>query len=300
VFYRDPPATERSGTLDVPGALLLVVGVVSLLLGVGGSWPALTLPLALIALIAFAWVERQAAEPILPLPLFRIPVIASATLCNMLMGGVMLGILMYTPLYVQSVLQTSPTGAGASVAPMLVGWPLAAALGGRMLKRVGYRKLVRVGLLVGCLSTSAMWLVVTHAVSLFALQVSTLGFGIGMGLANISLLIAVQETVDFRSRGAATAVTMFFRNVGGTVAVGALGVLVAHAVRDDVSPQLLSELLGPGGVRGLAGDQLVHAAAAMQHGMLPVFLTVAVLGGLLAVAGWTFPDARMQVSPERA
>jgi hypothetical protein len=131
--------------------------------------------------------------------------------------------------------------------------------------------------------------VASHEVTLAGLQLATFGLGAGMGFANIALLIAVQESVDFSRRGVATATNVFFRMIGGTVAVGALGVLVAHAVRDQVSPKILADLLGPTHGQLLAPELLGSASAAMQRGMLPVFGVVALLGGLSAIAGMTFP-----------
>lgn len=299
-FYRDPPSAVRSAAIDVLGALLLVAGVLALLLGVGGFIPVVCLPLSLLLLVAFLWVEARAREPILPLTMFGSRVISSACVCNALMGGIMMGVLMYTPLYVQSVLQTTPTGAGAAVAPMLVGWPIASALGSRFLPRLGYRLLVRGGLALVCIATVGLYWVVGHGVSLFAMQAAAALLGLGMGFANIALLIAVQESVDFRRRGVATATSMFFRNVGGTVAVGALGELVAHAVRDEVSPQLLAELLGPSHGHMLPPEVFAHSAAAMQQGMLPVFTAVAVLGLLVAAGSWTFPYVGVDLARPRA
>jgi EmrB/QacA subfamily drug resistance transporter len=293
-FYHDPPASDRQRTLDLVGAALLTLGVLALLAGVSGYSARFTLPLALVLLALFCWSERKASEPILPFDLFTIPAIRAAGICNVLMGAVMMGALMYTPLYVQSVLHTTPTGAGASVAPMLVGWPLASTLSGRLLPRVGYRMLVRVGLTLTAISTLALWWVCSHGVTLIALQVAMFAFGTGMGLANTALVIAVQESVGFQRRGVATAASMFFRMIGGTVAVGALGVLVAHAVRHEVSPAVLSELLGPAHGASLPPALFASASAAMQRGMLPVFLAVAVLGALVGVSGWMFPRVRTQ------
>lgn len=299
-FYRDPPATTRPGALDVPGAVLMMMGVLSLLLGVGGWIPAISLPASGLLLLAFVWVEARAQEPILPLSMFTIRSMASATACNLLTGCVMMGVLMYTPLYVQAVLQTTPTAAGASIAPMLLAWPIASALGGRVLPRFGYRPLVRIGLTVVSIATVALWWEVRRSPSLAGIQVAMFALGLGMGFANIALLIAVQESVDFRRRGVATATTMFFRNVGGTVATGALGVLVAHAVRDEISAPLLAELLGPTHGKLLAPDVLARSAGAMQQGMLPVFASVAVMGVLVLISGWTFPHVGLDMSRPRA
>jgi MFS family permease len=194
------------------------------------------------------------------------------------------------------VLHTTPTDAGAAIAPMLIGWPIASALGGRLLPRLGYRLLVRSGLSVVFVATLVVYVVLKQSLGLTALRLAMFLFGTGMGFANTALIIAVQESVDFRQRGVATASSMFFRTIGGTLAVGALGVLVAHAVSDDVSPRVLTELLGPTHGATLEPALFAQASAAMARGMLPVFLALCVVGALVALTGFAFPkiQARRQ------
>lgn len=289
-FFRDPELSGAERSLDTAGAASLCLGVLSLLAAVAGLHPLVTLPLAVIAVAAFIKIEARAAEPLLPLSLFRIPAISRASVCGVLMGGVMMGTLMYTPLYVQAVRHTTPTEAGAAIAPMLIGWPIASALGGRILPRVGYRLLVRAGLGVVALATLVVYEVIQRGGSLSALRAATFLFGTGMGFANTALVIAVQESVAFRQRGVATASTMFFRNIGGTVATGGLGVLVAQSVQGDVSPHVLTELLGPTHGRLLDPGLFQRASSALAQGMLPVFVAIAILGALVALAGLTFPN----------
>jgi EmrB/QacA subfamily drug resistance transporter len=293
-FFYDPERSQRRHTLDLAGAATLTLGVLALLAGAGGFAAIVTLPLAVVAIALFIAIERRAKEPILPLTLFEIPAISAASVCSVLMGGVMMGMVMYTPLYVQSVLHTTPTEAGASIAPMLIGWPLTSALAGRLLPRVGYRVLVRGGLTLVAASSLAVYAVLKLGLGISWLRIATFCFGSGMGFANTALVIAVQESVKFRQRGVATASALFFRTIGGTISVGALGVLVAHAVRDDVSPRVLSELLGPTQGRLLDSATFASASAGMANGMLPVFVALAALGGLVALAGWLFPQIETQ------
>jgi EmrB/QacA subfamily drug resistance transporter len=272
-FYRDPERAAAPGRLDVAGALILSLTVLALLAGVGGRSPAVTLPLAALGLAAFLAVERRAPEPMIPLSLFRDRVIAVASVAGALMGAVMMASLTYLPLHVQSVLRGSPTEAGTAVAPMLIGWPVASAVAGRLLARVSYRALVRVGLAALGAATFALW--------------RLLAGGAGTG----AMIVVVQERAGFAMRGVATASTMFFRTIGGAVAVGALGALLARRVAGDVPESLLRQMLGPEHGAGVDPAVLHAAGAHLAGAMVVVFGAIAALGALAALTGPFFPAA---------
>jgi EmrB/QacA subfamily drug resistance transporter len=296
-FYAPEGATGERHRLDLAGAFWLTVAVIALLAGVSGVHPVFTLPASALALIAFVRVEQKAEEPILPLSLFRVPAIAGSSVCSALMGSAMMALITYTPLFAQATRHVTATEAGATIAPMLIGWPLAATLGGRILPRIGYRILVRGGLtLVGISSVVACFLVAREA-PLSAFRVTIFFFGAGMGFANTALIIAVQQAVEFGERGVATASAMFFRNVGGAVAAGGLGVVLAHAVGPELPPEVLRKLLGPERGEGLDPALISATSDALARGMTPIFIAAAAIGTLVAVAGWAFPQVALTRAP---
>lgn len=276
--------------IDVLGALLLSAFVLTLLGGARGSIALLAA--SAIALVLFVVAERRHPSPMLPIDLLTRRLIAVSSACGALLGAVMSAVVIYVPLYVQSVLLRSATMAGTTVAPMLVGWPLASALSGRMLLRTGPRPLVRVGLAAVAVSAVVIDRVIAGGGSIIALQVTMFFVGIGMGLANTALLIAVQESVGFAQRGVATATTMFFRTIGGALAVGILGSLLASVLAGRVPEEILDELLGPEHGRTLAPELVRTIGGVLQSGMTTLFHVVAgvsVAGTLLAVV---FPDVK--------
>ena len=191
-------------------------------------------------------VERRAAEPLLPLDLFRERILAVSSATGALLGAAMITMVTFVPLWVQSVLGGSPTQAGAAIAPMAVGWPIASALAGRLIPRTGFRALVRAGCSLTAASGTAVALLLRPGTPLRAAQALTFAYGVGMGLANTPLIIAVQSSVPWSRRGVATASTMFFRTIGGTLAVGVLGGVLAHALAGSgASAEVVERLLGP-------------------------------------------------------
>src|SRR5438067_2458466 len=130
----------------------------------------------------------------------------------------------------QGVLGGSPTEAGTAITPMVIGWPIASAISGRLLPRVGYRPLIHSGLAISAAAAVALALLLRPGASLHVPQAMSALFGVGLGLANTALLIAVQTSVEWRQRGVATASTMFARTIGGTLAVGALGAILSAAL----------------------------------------------------------------------
>ncbi len=297
--YLHEPARDTSQPvrIDLPGAALLVTAVVTLLVGIGGRAPALLLPLSIAATAAFVAWERRAPAAILPLSLFSSRLFSAVAVTSALMGAVMTTSLLYLPLYAQALLAASPTEAGAAVAPMLVGWPLASMASARMVPRTGVRPLVRGGLTVVAVAAVALRAVV--GVDLDALTVRALMFfmGVGMGLANTAMIQAVQDGVTWELRGIATATSVFARTIGGTVAVGAASALVAWRLADRVPEPVLRALLGPVHGRSLAPGLLARAADDLRDGLAGVFAGVAVLGLAGLAAGWVMPPVALRGSP---
>ena len=214
IAYHERPE-RHDHRLDVGGALLLAVAVVAVLLGARSRGAGLVaLPVAAAATAAFLAVERRAREPLVPLDLFGTRIIATASLSGALMGAAMIATVTYVPLWAQSVLGLPPTSAGAAIAPMAVGWPIASAISGRLVPRVGYKRLLVTGFATSAAAALVIAVALRPGIPLVAVQAIVLVYGAGLGIANPPLLIAVQTSVPWNRRGVATASTLFFRTIG--------------------------------------------------------------------------------------
>ena len=141
--WRDQAHSHERPAIDYSGAVLLTASVVMLLLGLmeSGAYTWLLIAGAVVLFILLIWVERRAADPILPLQLFRDGLFSTATAHGILTGWAMFGSISFIPLFVQAVLGTSATQAGITITPMLLGWVTASIIGTRLLLTVGYRRL---------------------------------------------------------------------------------------------------------------------------------------------------------------
>jgi EmrB/QacA subfamily drug resistance transporter len=151
--WHEPARAPRTTPVrvDYLGSALLSATIVMLLLGLvdlGSSLSWTLLGGSALLLVALAWAERRAADPVLPLALFRDRLFAVACIHGVLSGWAMFGSASFVPLFVQSVLGTSATAAGATLTPQLIAWVLASIVGSRLLLQVGYRTLALIGMVL--------------------------------------------------------------------------------------------------------------------------------------------------------
>jgi EmrB/QacA subfamily drug resistance transporter len=297
--YHERPA-RHAHRLDVAGAALLAASVLAALLAARSRGAGLVaIPVALAATAAFLAVERRAKEPLLPLDLFGQRVIAVGSAAGALMGAALLATVTYVPLWVQSVLGLSPTAAGAAIAPMALGWPVASAISGRLVPRLGYRPLLLAGFATSGVAALVLALALRPGAPLLVVQAAMAFYGAGLGLANPPLLIAIQTSVPWNRRGVATASTLFFRTIGGTLAVGLLGGVLANALAGaGARPDVVEKLLGP--ERGLLDPAAVAAVAgALQGAMSVVFWSGAVIAAAAFAVALAFPHVAIAAPATR-
>ena len=292
--------TPRRHTLDVAGAGLLTCGLTAILLLLiegGQAWPWLSAPTAVLALIAlvglvvFLRVERSAAEPVLPLDLFRSRIIAVSSVGMFFAGALMVSVSFEVPLFVQGVLGQDALHAGLALAPMSLGWPLAGTFSGRLALRVGYRVTAVAGLLCDVVGVALLLTLTAHSSFVTASAFSFL-IGVGLGLSSTPLLIAVQSAVTWARRGIATATNMFVRSFGAVVGLAVMGALV-NAATGGVSGSA-NQALGASAGRHLSAAALRHVQTTLFSGIHAAFAAalVAAVIGLLVVCGLPGGSAR--------
>jgi EmrB/QacA subfamily drug resistance transporter len=293
---------HKQHSIDVLGAVLLASGIISLLAAYHGRDYALVcVPLAAALLSLFFWVERRAAEPLLPLELFRRPVMAVSSAAGGLIGAAMLSFVTFVPLFVQGVLGKTPVEAGSAITPMVVGWPIASAISGRLIPRIGFRIPIRTGLAISALSALALAVLLRPGCNLLVPSIGTACFGLGLGLANTALLIAVQTSVPWEQRGVATASTMFFRTVGGALAIGGLGAVLAAGFAHDPSiPSFAANLLlGPDHGLSLGETVLTRLSGILKDSLRTIFWLIFGLSAASFLISWMFPHLSTVPSPRQ-
>jgi EmrB/QacA subfamily drug resistance transporter len=282
------PHTKREHAIDYAGAAALSVGVTGILLacawgGTTYAWDSSEVLVAAVAgvlgVAAFGWIERRAAEPLLPLGLFRNRVFAVSSLAGLGVGAVLFGITIYVPVYMQGVLQVSATSSGVVLIPLTLGWTLASFVSGQLITATGrYRIYPLLGstlVLVGCLLLTTLGTGSSSVVASLFLVV----IGVGMGTMFQTYVIATQNRVSMSDLGVATAAIQFFRSMGGSLAVAGLGALLTAQIGQGVDVNALTA--GGAHVGEAARAALADATHAVFWAIVPLAAVVLALAILL-------------------
>jgi EmrB/QacA subfamily drug resistance transporter len=292
--WRDQIQSHKRPAVDYTGAGLLTVSVVLLLLGLmefGTSRSWIYIGVAIVLFIALWWVERRAADPILPLPLFRDSLFSTAIAHGLFTGWAVFGSISFIPLFVQSVLGANPLQAGITITPMLLGWVGASIVGTRILLRVGYRNLSVIGTTLFAVGAFLMTLVGANSSQIMVMVFVTM-MGIGMGLSIPAFVIAVQTTVERRHLGTATSMLQFSRSMGGTLGVSVMGAVLSARLASNLSAsgldtEMVAQLLDP-----IPGSEVLidtGVRLAMANAIHLVFLVAFVAAALGLVSAFFTP-----------
>lgn len=232
-----PQGVRRA--IDWAGVGTLVACLVPLLLaltwvtdyGWGAPRVVALLAFSVVMLVAFLFAELHAAEPIIPLGLFKNRLVAISSFALVLMGMGMFGTILYIPLFMQSVIGVSATRSGTLLTPMMLMMTVGSITSGQLVSRLGrYKILAIVGtaiMTIGMLLMSGMggdttqWIVIRNMVIM----------GAGLGLLMPLYTLIVQNAVPQRMIGVATASTQFFRSIGSTLGTAIFGSIMLSRYR---------------------------------------------------------------------
>jgi EmrB/QacA subfamily drug resistance transporter len=222
----------RSHSIDGWGALLLVVATSILLLALnwGGSryaWSSSEIVglLACSAVLSAAFVLRllHAYEPLISLEVLANPIVLAGTMSMFLLQAANVGLAVYMPLYLQSVLGLSVSASGTALLGLLLGTVAGATLSARMMPRfVHYKRLAMAGIAF-CIVCLLLLALLAGTASLAVVVALTIGTGFGAGAAFPVSTVSVQNGVDQAHLGVATGVLVFLRTLGSAIGVAVLG-----------------------------------------------------------------------------
>ncbi|WP_270181698.1 MDR family MFS transporter [Alkalihalobacillus sp. CinArs1] len=223
--------SKEKKPVDYPGALVLLVSVSALmvLLIQGGTyWEWTSLPiLGLIVLTMFGiglffFIETRAKEPIMPLGIWRDPLITLANSVTFTTGIILIGVSSFLPTFVQGVMERSPIVAGFTLTTMSIGWPIASTIAGKLVIKIGFRitsVLGGISLLIG----ATIYMMMTPELGPLFAGTGSFFIGVGMGLTSTTFIVAIQSSVAWKQRGIATASNVFMRTLGSAVGAALLG-----------------------------------------------------------------------------
>ncbi len=298
--------TPRRHHIDYAGSILLMVGVGAVMMVVvQADVLAPTIITALLAagtlaLILLVVNERRSREPIVPFALLRHRIIAAGNLGGLAIGALLTCVVGFLPTYIQGAMGEPPTTTGIVIAVLSVAWALASIVAGRLMVKTSYRLTGAVGalaLIAGC----GLLIALDQSNSLVFVNSGGTLIGIGMGFCNTTFLVAVQTSVGWSERGAATSSVLFMRTIGQALGAGIAGAILNFSLARTVpsAGETLNQLLEPARRASLDPqtiDQLSHAIADALH---QVYVIAGVLGALTLALVVLLPAGASPTRPEK-
>jgi EmrB/QacA subfamily drug resistance transporter len=303
-------------TIDYLGTLVLSLAATSLILltSLGGTtypWksaPIYILGVAGVLLIGvFVLVERRAAEPVLPLHLFKLRTFSVTSLVGFIVGFAMFGAITYLPAFFQVVRGISPTISGLYLLPLMAGLLLVSIGSGQIISKTGrYRFFPIAGTALMTLGLFLLHLMgVGSSTFLDAIYMLVLGMGIG-GVMQV-LVIIVQNGVPHSELGVATSGATFFRSIGGSFGTAIFGAIFSNVLIGNLARHLHGVSLPKGFSSADATPALLsHLPAAVHAGFVAgyaesiqtVFLIAVPIAALAFLASWLIPQVQLKQWPE--
>jgi EmrB/QacA subfamily drug resistance transporter len=296
--------------IDYAGAALLavVLSAITVLSDLGGTTYPWSSPFSIglilvsaLALVMFTLIERKAAEPVLPLRLFRQRTFVITSAVGLIVGFALFGSVTYFPLFLQVVKGASPTASGLEMLPMMAGMLVTSIGSGQLISRTGRYKLFPVAgtavMATGLFFLSRLSPESTTTTASLLLLV----LGVGLGMVMQVLVIAVQNAVDYSDLGVATSGATLFRLIGGSLGTAILGAIFASQLAAN-----LAKLLPPGA--GAAHNITVQAvlqlppaarstyALAFTASLDSMFFVAAVVCAVGFVLSWALPERPLRAT----
>jgi len=265
-------------------------------LGVGGA----------ALLVAFCLVETRAAEPVIPLGLFRNRTFSAASGVGFIIGFSMFGAIVYLPLYLQTVHGASPTASGLELLPVVAGMLCTFIVSGRLVTRTGRYKIFPIvgsAVLAGGLVLLSR---LSPHTSFTLAAVYMVVVGLGIGLVMQVLVVAVQNSVPFTQLGTATSTATFFRTIGGVFGVSALSTVLNNRLlaqlRAHASAAQLKLLHGssiaanPAQINRLPAPERLLVVGAFSHALQIVFLVAVPFTVLAFLLSWIMKEIPLRTT----
>ncbi|MDL5201328.1 MDR family MFS transporter [Streptomyces sp. ALI-76-A] len=314
-FLRIPGKSTRH-VIDYLGTFLIasVATCLVLVASLGGTtwgWGSAQIVglgvLGVVLAVAFVAVERRAAEPVLPLTLFRIRTFTLSAVISFIVGFAMFGAMTYLPTFLQVVHGVSPTMSGVHMLPMVFGLLLSSTLSGQIVSRTGRWKVFP----VAGTGVTALGLLLLHQLdersSTAAMSGCFLVFGLGLGLVMQVLVLIVQNAVSYEDLGVATSGATFFRSIGASFGVAIFGTVFASRLGGKLTDAFQGAQLPPGvsvdalesdprGIAALPAALRPSALHAYASSITDVFLYAAPVALLGFVLAWFLKEDRLRGS----
>ncbi|HEX3707536.1 MAG TPA: MDR family MFS transporter, partial [Mycobacteriales bacterium] len=276
------PAQKVHHQIDYLGSALLAAGVTCIVLlttwgGTTYAWSSSTIIAmavgAVLLLVAFVVAESRAAEPVIPLSLFRKRVFTVASGVGFIVGFALFGVITYLPQYQQVVRGASATASGLQLFPLMGGLLVASVGSGQIISRTGRYKVFPVAgtaiMAVGMYLLSHLGVDTSVLESALFMAVT----GLGLGLTMQVLVLAVQNSVDPRDLGTATSAATFFRSIGGSIGVSVFSAIFNNKMTGNLAHQLPQLAANPSLAKSLRASPqaLAKLPAQVHHGYLVAF-----------------------------
>lgn len=249
------PVRSSKHTIDYLGTFLIasVATCLVLVASLGGTtwdWGSVQIiglaVLGAVLLVIFVLVERRAAEPVLPLKLFRIRTFTLCSVISFVVGFAMFGAMVYLPTFLQVVQGVSPTMSGVHMLPMVLGMLISSTASGQIVSRTGRWKVFPI---TGT-AVTAVGLLLLHQLhrtsSTWEMSVYFFVFGAGLGLVMQVLVLVVQNSVSYADLGVATSGATFFRSIGASFGVAIFGTIFTNRLAGELATALAGVPLPPG------------------------------------------------------
>jgi EmrB/QacA subfamily drug resistance transporter len=241
------PRTNVKHAIDYLGALFMVIGVAAILLAISVTGPVdgwlhpYTLSYFAVAILftaLFIWWEAKVEEPLLPLRLFKNHTFSLTSAIGFIIGAGMFGAIVLLPLYMQVNLQYSPSEAGIRLIPMMLGIVAMAVTSGRLISKTGKYKRFPVAGMVVLMLAMLLFTTINKEMPYWQLAIYAMLMGMGVGLSMQTIVIALQNDVEYRDMGVATSSNTFFRSLGASFGTAIFGTVLTNRFVSEVEKSL--------------------------------------------------------------
>ncbi|MFT8363302.1 MAG: MDR family MFS transporter [Sporolactobacillus sp.] len=295
VFLHENLEAKKKHSIDYLGALLFTLALSPLLYallnagkGQKYAWNSapiyLLIGFSILCFVLFAFVEMRAKEPMLPPTLFKIPIIIVSNVITLLASGIVIGLNVYLPMWIQTILDKSATSSGLTLMPLSIAWPLGATLAGRYLYRIGSKFTSLIGVCLVVLGTAWLSTISLGSPYWFIIGVMIIT-GLGMGYTLTPTTVLIQSAVGWKMRGAATASNTLMRSVGQTIGIAVFGTVFNNALSAYAAQH--------------PSDAGTVSAATLAHGIHLVFMIALFVAIVLLLVAFFLPSHNKIVEQQK-